>query len=149
MKYDDFAGKTIHQIFGTELNSANILKATQLASTCFYNEGNGSFKAYPLPTVSQSAPVFAMLEGDFNRDGKVDILTGGNFSGVLPYEGRYDAMVPMIVWGSDQRQSAVNLPFEKSLLIKGEVRDIKKIRVAGKDAVIITRNNDSAVVLTW
>jgi hypothetical protein len=149
LKYDDFAGKTTEEIFGTQLSGAQILKATALESVVFYNDGKGNFGAQALPLLAQSAPVFAILPGDYNRDGKMDLLTGGNFSGVLPYEGRYDAMVPSVIWGNGELPLGVHLPFEKSLLLHGEVRDIRKLRIGTKDAVLITRNNAAAVILSY
>ena len=150
LKYGDFAGKTIEQIFGDALNKAKQYKVSTLASTVFINDGRGNFSSNTLPMFTQMAPVFSVYAEDFNNDGNLDLLTAGNFSGVLPYEGRYDALLPAYCKG-DGRGNFINwLPVQKGLQINGEIRDIKKINLANKTScLIIARNNDAPVFLTW
>jgi hypothetical protein len=66
-------------------------------------------------------------------------LAAGNFYGVTPYEGRYDASQPTII-SFDKKGSAFN---SKTALrnFDGEVRDIKWIRLADQEVLIIARNN--------
>ncbi len=44
-----------------------------------------------LPLEAQFSPVYAAEAGDFNDDGNLDILLGGNLYNVKPEVGRYDA----------------------------------------------------------
>src|SRR2546425_2863227 len=75
----------------TALRKARVLQADQFASAIALNRGDGTFELRPLPVEAQFAPVYASLAGDFDGDGKTDLVVAGNFSGVTPVEGRYDA----------------------------------------------------------
>jgi len=91
-----------------------------------------------------------LLAADFNYDGNTDLLAGGNFYGVLPFEGRYDAMLPVLCLGDGRGPFRTSLPVEKQLQIRGEVRDIKSFRRKdGKNGLVIARNSKSPVILTW
>jgi len=150
LKYGDFAGKTIEQIFGDALEKAKQYKVSTLASEIFINDGKGNFSSNSLPMITQMAPVFSISIEDFNKDGKPDLLTAGNFSGVLPYEGRYDALLPAYCEGDGRGNFSSRLPVKKELQISGEIRDIKKIKLANKtNCLIVARNNDAPVFLTW
>jgi hypothetical protein len=65
-------------------------------------------------------------------------VAAGNFYGVIPYEGRYDALNP--TWfsfgvnGQTQVKQVANLG--------GEVRDMKLVKSAnGQSWVVVARNN--------
>ena len=66
------------------------LKAEVLASSCFINDGKGNFTRADLPAELQLAPVMSFTKA--SEPGT--FIAGGNFYGVLPYEGRYDALLP-------------------------------------------------------
>ncbi len=142
LMYSDFAGKTVQEIFGDKLNGALILKAQTLASGIFINDGKGNFKFQPMPLETQTAPAFAYMIDDVNYDGLKDIIEGGNFYGVLPYEGRYDANWGDILINKKDHYEYVS-PVKTGWLMRGEVRDIKKIKTAKGYMYAVARNNDS------
>ena len=92
----------------------------------------------------QWSPVFAFLTADFNHDGTTDILTAGNFYGVLPYEGRYDADYGTVMLNENNNGFITPGPLQTGVMVDGEVRDIKIIRtIHGKKMMAVARNNDS------
>jgi hypothetical protein len=142
LMYKDFAGKTVQEIFGDRLNGALVLQAQTLANGMFINDGKGNFQFHSLPLEMQAAPAFAYMIDDIDYDGLKDIIAGGNFYGVLPYEGRYDAN-----WGdilvNKKKQYEYMPPVKTGWLTRGEVRDIKKIKTAKEEIYVVARNNDS------
>lgn len=138
LKYSDVAGKTVQYMFYDLFKEYTELKAEVLASSCFINDGKGNFKRADLPWNMQSAPIFA-FEKDM-ASGNNGYLAGGNFFGTIPYEGRYDALLPTSFL-FDKR----NNQFRESSTIpsfEGEARDIKWINtVGGKKLLLIARNN--------
>jgi len=69
-------------------------------------------------------------------------LASGNFYGVLPYEGRYDALVS--TWFSYERTANTFSVQEKFVAISGEARDQKWVNIAdGKKMLAVARNNES------
>lgn len=139
--YSDFAGKTVQEIFGDQLSNATLLTVQTLANAVFINDGKGSFSFKQLPDEIQVAPIFAYLIDDVNRDGLKDIISGGNFYGVLPYEGRYDADWGDILINKKKSFDWIS-PVKSGWLTRGEVRDIKKIKTGQGYLYVVARNND-------
>jgi hypothetical protein len=147
--YAKFGASTVKDILpGDELKRATVLEANYFASATALNRGDGMFDLRALPIEAQLAPVYATLVDDFDGDGRVDILLGGNFDGVTPLRGRYDASYGLLLRGDGTgRFTAVDLE-HSGLEIRGQVRDLKWLRDArGGRSVVAARNNDALVVL--
>jgi len=139
-RYDEVAGKTVQYMFYDLFKGYTELKAETLSSSCFINDGKGNFRRMDLPDELQLAPIFSFAP--VSNDGTTNYLAAGNFYGVLPYEGRYDALCPTI-FSYNTHQSQFNQP---SILpeVSGEIRDMKWINTAGNNKVLImAKNNDS------
>jgi enediyne biosynthesis protein E4 len=143
LSYGKMAGKTAAEIFGDRLDKAKLFNVSTLESQVWLNDGKGNFvEKTALPVAMQWAPLYSFYCNDFNKDGKLDILSGGNFYGVTPYEGRYDAMLPTLSYGSGNGRFQPSFPAEPGLRINGEVRDIKPIGLSGgRKALILALNN--------
>ncbi len=138
--YRDFAGKTVDQIFGDSLKGSTPLKVTSFTSGVFYNKGNGNFQFKAFPASAQTAPLFgfADIRGPMNC-----ILAGGNFSGVLPFEGRYDADYGDVLFVDKQGGFKWQSPVASGFLLRGEVRDIKVIKTADGTIYAVAINNNA------
>src|SRR5205814_10113174 len=91
-RYADYAGQTVRDIFSpAELAAATFKQAHTFATTLVRNNGDGSFTLVPLARAAQLAPVYGILAGDVDGDGKTDLLLAGNFDGVQPDIGRMSA----------------------------------------------------------
>jgi hypothetical protein len=135
LTYNEVAGETVQYMFYDLFKDYREWKAETLASLAFINNGNGAYTKQLLPYEWQLSPVFSLTSAP---DGKT-ITAGGNFYGVIPYEGRYDAMlVSTFRFGSDAAKPtfAGNMP-----RIIGEVRDAKWITVNKEKAMLVARNN--------
>src|SRR5205807_1816458 len=99
--YAEFGASRIEDIFpASELRQATVLEARTFASAVARDNGNGTFHLQPLPIEAQFAPIRATLAGDFDGDGHADLLVAGNFYGVQPILGRYDASYGLLLSGS-------------------------------------------------
>ncbi len=142
LTYSEVAGKTVQYMFYDLFAGSKELKAETLSSSCFINNGKGGFTRTDLPDELQLSPVFSFT--DFNVNGKRMFLGGGNFYGVIPYEGRYDAM-QTTAFSFDKASGKFsvtgNIPDAR-----GEVRDIKWVKgKAGELILVMARNNDSVL----
>ena len=139
LAYSEVAGKTVDYIFYDLFKDYKELEAETLGSAVFVNDGKGSFNRIDLSPELQLSPIFAFQQlPDSNR-----FIAGGNFFGVIPYEGQYDAAALSIFnWGKTNEKYAGQ--GNKVLDIKGEVRDLKWLQSAkhGK-LLVVERNNDS------
>ena len=137
LKYSDVAGQTVQFIFYDLFKDFIELKAEQLASTCFMNDGNGGFTAQALPLAMQLAPIYSFT----SLPGKHTFLGMGNLYGVIPYEGRYDALQPT-AFSFGTQGSYINNTFKLDL--NGEVRDAKWLKTNGnKKLLVVSRSNDT------
>ncbi len=140
LKYSDVAGKTVQYMFYDLFKNYAELKAETLSSSCFFNDGKGNFLRIDLPQELQLAPVMTFASADNVKKGS--FIAAGNFYGVIPYEGRYDALQPTIF----SYNSTTN-KFDSEFNITsfdGEARDIKWLNKAGGNKIMaIARNNNT------
>ena len=138
-------------------DGATVLEARDFASSVALDQGNGKFALQPLPAEAQFAPVYAALAGDFDRDGHTDLLLGGNFYGVSPVQGRYDASYGQLLSG-DGKGGFVPVDFAKNgvmpvmpvmpVMIEGQVRHLALGKGPnGGRFVVVARNGDRLQIL--
>jgi hypothetical protein len=140
--YQSFKDADINQIFSPkEMEGVQVLKATTLESMVFLNEGGFNFSAHALPQEAQLAPVYAIEDGDFDRDGDLDLVLGGNLYRAKPEVGIYDASHGVYLENNEGTYMASSRA--NDFYVKGEIRDIKRI----DNQVFVFRSNDSIAVL--
>lgn len=143
LKYADYAGKTVQEVFDKELLDGALKKeAYVFQSSVLWNDGNGKYSLVSLPDEAQFSPVYAILIKDLDKDGNNEIFLAGNASGLKPELGNYDANFGT-VYSIKAKRSFVNIPVIKSgLFYKGEARDVVDIPSAdGKQCIILSINN--------
>jgi hypothetical protein len=121
--FESYANASVQQIYGEQLDQANRLDVTKLASMVFYNRG-ARFERVRLPTKAQFAPAFACCAGDFDGDGHEDIFLGQNFLGMLPEVSRADAGRSLWLRGLGQGVLQEVEGHESGLLVYGEQRGV-------------------------
>ena len=143
LKYENYKDQQISDIFSAEqLEKALRLDAYWLETSVLINDGQGNFTIKPLPREAQFAPVYGVEAGDFNEDGKPDILLGGNLYRVKPEAGRYDASFGLLLTG-DGRGGFQPLKSQQSgVFIDGEVRDIITLKTSDGPLIVVSKNND-------
>ncbi len=147
--YDSYANATIENILTPEqLKSAKELTADHFETTYFEND-NGVFQAKKLPLQSNFFPVFAITTGDFDGDGKKDILLAGNTDHARIKVGKIDAGYGMLLKGDGKGNFDYVPQLSSGLSVKGCVRDI--ITINGKDAkhVMFMLNNQAPVMYSY
>lgn len=144
LRYDAYAGKSIDEIFTEDqLKNASVLTVNQTQTCVFYNKGKGSFDMKPLPMRAQFSPVFTILVSDINHDGIKDLFLGGNFYGLKPEIGRYDANYGVVYLGNKKHGFDYSPPVQSGLFVTGEVRDASVINTKAGQEIIVARNNDA------
>lgn len=140
--YHDFAGKTVEQLFGHYLDSAKLFEAYTFQSAELINDRHGHYRLRYLPREVQISPVRSMAFADINQDRKPDILIGGNFYGVLPTEGRYDANDGLILESNACNNSLKPIwPWKSGFRLNGQVRDMEWIHTKSDSLLLVARNN--------
>ena len=143
LAYSEVAGKNVQYMFYDLFKGYREYKAETLSSSCFINDGKGNFTRTDLPDEMQFAPVFNFTSVQQNQ--QTAFMATGNFYGVVPYEGRYDALLPTL---ATYNKNAARFDHPVSLpAIDGEVRDAKWINTAKGKIMAIARNNKGIVFL--
>ena len=149
--YASFGATQIEDILPrSELSKATVLEAHDFASAIATNNGNGTFSLKPLPTEAQFAPVNAFVAGDFdhNPGAHVDVLLAGNFFGVPPIFGRYDASYGLLLQGIGNGRFVPVDAEAANLHIRGQVRHMALLRGPhGAKLIAIARNNETLELL--
>ncbi|HYK44821.1 MAG TPA: VCBS repeat-containing protein, partial [Parafilimonas sp.] len=143
LHFSDYAGKSIDEIFTKdELNKASILTVTQTESLIYINQGNYNFSAEYLPVMSQLSTVNGILVTDLNSDGIKDIFMAGNFYGLKPQGGRFDASFGITLLGTASHKFFYMRPAESGLFVNGQARCIDTIKNArGENLILVGMNN--------
>ncbi len=144
LRFDQYAGKSMEEIFTKDqLKDALVLSVEQAQTSAFINDGTGNFTLMPLPVMAQIAPVYGVLVKDINNDGIKDILLAGNFFGLKPQTGRFDASYGTTLFGDKKHNFHYASQSISGLLVKGEARDIATVKsAAGGEYIVVSVNNE-------
>jgi len=139
--YKDFAGKSITEIFASEnLDQAKILEVHTTASG-YLKFKDDQWNFHQLSDYFQVAPVTALLEVDLNKDNQNELLFGGNYFGVKPYQGRFGSFSGGALTKEGKILSAENIGvnFYDKAVVNFEIFNFKD------DAYLMVVFNDDAV----
>ena len=150
LRYENYKEQTVEDIFTKEqLSKAIKLDAYNMQSTVFINDKNGKFTAKPLPMQAQLSPMYGMAVNDFDKDGNLDILMGGNFYQSKPEVGIYDASYGVLLKGDGKGNFTALTTQQSGVNIKGAVRDILPIQVGKKKVILVAKNNDNVQLMQF
>jgi len=140
--YKSSAVATIDQLFTEQqLAGALKLKANELRSSYFRNDGNSKFTISPLPNQAQFSAVNGMVTDDFDGDGNPDLLINGNDFGTEVLTGRYDALNGLLLKGDGKGNFNPLTIAESGVFIPGNGKALVKLRRSeGKYTVAASQN---------
>ena len=142
LHHDEYAKKSINELFSKEvLNQAIVKKVNYASSIIALNTGKGQFEIKELPAIVQFSSIHAINTFDFNKDGNLDLILGGNDFYFQPQLGRLDANEGLILLG-DGKGSFNSLSSDKAgLSLNGMVSAIEKINFQRQLHWLILQNN--------
>ncbi len=148
--YRKFSQSTFEEVFTEEMRTQAIHREVQELASCWIeNRGKEPCILHPLPMIAQCSPVFAMLPGDFNGDGKTDVLLGGNFYEVQPSIGRFDASFGSLLLNDGHGNWQSVEPAESGFWLNGPVRDLQFLdRIGLPRSVLVTRSGGGVEIIT-
>ena len=140
--YESFGDSRIDDLFPAQkIEEATVKQAYTFASVTVDPQGNGAFAVDSLPSRAQVSPVYGILARDLLGTGARGVMLGGNFYGVRPKQGRYDASYGTVLRGTDDGTWAPVPPPESNLYLEGQVRALRFLRrAAGPPVVLVARN---------
>ncbi len=146
--YKEFASLEMKDIYGEDkLKDAFQLMAHMFETIYVENQGNGTFKTKKLPNQVQTGPTLALLPGDFNNDGNMDVMGVGAIYDAEVETIRYDSNYGYVLLGNgagDFEYSDEYDPF-----IDRDAKDMERITINGREHYIVVSNNAPLEVFTF
>lgn len=139
--YTSFASAKFSEVFPAEkIAAADKKEAFTFATSYIENLGDNTFKIMRLPTRAQFAPVYGMQSGDFNQDGKTDLLMVGNSYAEETLQGWQDAFDGALFAG-DGKGNFSYVPLSKSgFRISSDAKALASIKKGDLLAKLISSN---------
>ncbi|MBN8838004.1 MAG: VCBS repeat-containing protein [Sphingobacteriia bacterium] len=139
----EYATKSIQELFPPEiLNKSIVKKFNYCSSVVAINNGNGNFTIQALPPLSQMSCINAFALTDINNDGYVDLICGGNQFGFMPQFERLDASLGDVLLNDGKGRFKWADAINTGLRLKGEVRDLKWLKINYQDMLLVLQNNE-------
>ncbi len=148
IRYRQYAGKTMDDIFSEEQKKGmQIFKTSNFYSGVLVNDGKLNFHFEKFPERAQLSTIDDFLSGDFNRDGKTDIIVAGNSFNADVSTGNYDGQAILMMTGKGDGKFEAVTPSAFDKAINGEVR--KLIYLDDRKTIILLKNSAPAQVFTF
>ncbi|MFZ2900992.1 MAG: VCBS repeat-containing protein [Saprospiraceae bacterium] len=144
VRANDFANASFRDIFPKE-KLGEYFEVTEFRSFLLVNDGKGRFEPRALGFEAQQAPWYAAIHLDANADGLPDLLLMGNYYDANIMMGRYDSNYGTLLINKGEGQFEYRQPGGEA--IGGQVKNIRSIRIAGKEHLLIARNDDTLKVV--
>ncbi|MEO6637336.1 MAG: VCBS repeat-containing protein, partial [Ginsengibacter sp.] len=145
---EEFAKADLKKIFSKDkLDKSQLLKADYFSNAVLINKGSLNFSVEALPWQAQLSSYRDAVVIDANHDKLPDILLFGNYYKSNIQMGRYDADFGTVLLNKGNGKFSVeNI---NGLQVKGEVRHVKKIMINKREAFILAKNNEAAMVIEF
>ena len=142
--YEDYAKATLEELYGEKMLEESLhYTINTFAHYWIENKGNNKFEMHMLPAMAQFSSINDMIEINYKND-KPAFIVGGNLYESESETPRDDASIGLVMQYDSNGIIKAIPPAESTLLIRGEVKDIGKIKLAsGKEAYLFAINNDS------
>jgi enediyne biosynthesis protein E4 len=144
----DFAKAAFKDIFPADkIEEAHVWKADYFSNAILVNDGNLNFTTTALPWQAQLSAYRDAAIADINHDNLPDIILSGNYYGNNIHAGRYDADFGTVLINKGKANFMVEN--FNGLIVKGEVRHIRKISIGKQTAFILAKNNQAVQVIQF
>jgi hypothetical protein len=90
--------------------------------------------------------VNAIAFADVNKDGKTDLVMGGNQFHFQPQFARLDASYGHVVLNKGNGKWEWIYPAQSGLKLRGEIRNIIRLNSPGKQELLVLQNDDYPVM---
>jgi len=142
LKHQDFAQKTIQDLFKDQVSKATVLSVNYTSSVIAINDGKGHFTLKPLPVMLQLSSINSIAITDINKDGNPDLILGGNQFDLLPQFCRVDASYGNVLLNDGKAHFYLPPAYSSGISLNAQIRDIKPIQFQQKSGFVFLQNND-------
>jgi hypothetical protein len=135
--YRDYADANMKAIFTEDqLQKAGKSTVTESRTTCFLSR-NGKFVTTTLPVEADFSPVSQIIPGDFNKDGKADLLLLGNHTDNRLKLGSMDANYGCLLQGNGKGSFDYIHQSTSGLSVTGDVKSVLEIKIKNQKYLLL------------
>jgi hypothetical protein len=147
LRFEEYAKKSVQDLFSKEaISKASVYNFNYAASCVVINKGNGQFDIQPLPVNVQLSSVNAVLCTDINKDGRTDLVMGGNQFYFQPQFARLDASYGHVVLNRGNGQWEWVMPVRSGFELRSEIKDILSLSSSAGNKILVLQNNEYPVL---
>lgn len=147
--YDSFASSNLYDIYGIkDLTNSYRLEAKMFESIVLENVDNQTYSIQNLPIETQFSSINAFELFDFDGNGYMDIVYGGNKYGSEIETPRADASVGGVLFNYGKMKFEFVPPSKSGLYFTNEIKDLKLIKVNKKAHILAFPNNSDVIDYT-
>jgi hypothetical protein len=143
--FDSYAKTTLGKLVDpAKLAAARVFQATEFRSGVFLSQPEGNYRFEPLPAAAQLAPMHGLAAGDFDGDGHADIVAVQNCYAPIPYYGRFDGGIGIVLAGDGRGHWRCRGPAETGFIVRGDAEALAVLDLGhdGWPDFLVSRHDD-------
>ena len=146
--YNSFARATLADVYSTKALEESIhLRSNNFSTTYFENGNNSQFLPKSLEKLAQMSSVNAIFCDDFDNDGNLDLVLAGNLYYSEVETPRNDASYGLYLSGDGTGKFKSLMPYDSGLMLNGEIRKIRAIRLTDGKALVVAVNDGKLAII--
>jgi len=150
LKHEEYAKRSLSDLFDASVLKNVIPKTvTYRSSVVAWHDGKSGWRVERLPARAQFSCINAIQVVDINRDGRLDLVLGGNFHHFIPQLGRLDGDCGTILVQEQDYAWRTVAPRESGLMVRGEIKQWVPIQIRGENHLVAFRNHAAPVAISW
>ena len=141
--YNSFASASLEEIYSDQMLEESLKYEITSFASVYLQNNDGKFIAKPLPYQAQFSNIHALVVEDIDRDGYLDVVLGGNLYNAEVETPRNDASYGLWLKGDGANGFLALAPRETGLVVRGDIRNMKPIKVGGQTHLLVAKNNQA------
>ncbi|WP_394750570.1 VCBS repeat-containing protein [Spongiimicrobium salis] len=140
--YNEFSTATLTDVYDENKLERGLHYQVKSFASLYLENKNGKYIPHQLPNEAQLAPINQILAKDFDADGKLDVVIGGNLYASEVETPRADAGKGLFLKGNGKGGFAPIMATRSGLFTEGDVKDLALIKIKEKEYILSVKNND-------
>lgn len=147
--FNEFSRASLEEIYGKHILAESYSARVNIFSSIWMEKtGKSEFIIHPLPVDAQVSSINAIAETEFK--GRKSLVIAGNLYNTEVETPRNDASVGLILQYQDNSGIIALQPYESGLMIRGEVKKVLPVTLAGgRQALLFGINNDALKLIEF
>ena len=141
--YNTFASASLEEIYSNKMLEESLNYEITSFHSIYLENKDGVFRAKPLNYQAQFSNINSIVVKDIDSDGNLDAILAGNLYNAEVETPRNDASYGIWLKGDGKGGFKALLPRESGLVMRGDVRNMKIIKVKEETHLLVAKNNEA------